>query len=75
MHLTLRRGAAVGMVAALALAASAQAAGARQPAGQRAAAGANVDWAQFGNTSDNTRYSTLTQITTSKVLTSTYTRT
>jgi PQQ-dependent dehydrogenase (methanol/ethanol family) len=67
MHLTLRRAAAVGMAAALALTASANAAGTRQVSGQRAAAGANMDWAQFGNTSDNTRYSTLTQITTANV--------
>jgi PQQ-dependent dehydrogenase (methanol/ethanol family) len=37
------------------------------PAAQAAASGASVDWPLFGNTSDNTRFSTLSQVNASNV--------
>ncbi|HVC83018.1 MAG TPA: PQQ-binding-like beta-propeller repeat protein [Chloroflexota bacterium] len=68
MRTTLWRGAAVGLVASLVLAGAAQA-GSPQTAASRtkAAAAGNVDWPLFGNTTNNTRYSPLTQITASNV--------
>src|SRR5258708_33619532 len=59
----LRRSAAVGLVASLLVAGAAQARVLGSTAQQdRAAASGNVDWPHFGNTSDNTRFSTLDQI-------------
>jgi alcohol dehydrogenase (cytochrome c) len=67
MHSIVRRGGALSVVAALLVAGSAGAGAIRQAAARSSAASGNVDWPGFGNTSDNTRYSTLTQINTGNV--------
>jgi glucose dehydrogenase len=64
----LTRGAAGAMVMSLVLAGAANASTLRQSANAKTtAAGVSVDWPKFGNTSDNTRFSTLTQIDSSNV--------
>jgi len=69
MNLMLRRSAYLGLVALLALSASLGASVARGASGQgkTAASAMNVDWPRFGNTTDNTRFSPLTQINTGNV--------
>src|SRR5579862_7080612 len=68
MRLALRHGVTLGTFASLLLAGSVSAAVQHGSAGQStAAAGANVDWPRFGNTTDNTRFSSLAQINTSNV--------
>jgi glucose dehydrogenase len=63
------RRAAIGAIAlSLLVSGAATASGSRQSAhGTSTAAGANVDWPQFGNTSDNTHFSPLAQINSSNV--------
>ncbi|HWE64480.1 MAG TPA: PQQ-binding-like beta-propeller repeat protein [Chloroflexota bacterium] len=68
MHSIVRRGVAVAVAASLLVAGSAGAGAIqRAAAGTSPAASGNVDWSSFGNTSDNTRYSSLTQINTGNV--------
>jgi PQQ-dependent dehydrogenase (methanol/ethanol family) len=69
MNLMLRRSAYLGVVALLALSATLAASVARGAGGQgkMAASALNVDWPRFGNTTDNWRFSPLTQINTSNV--------
>src|SRR5260370_30539057 len=67
MHSIVRRGVALGIAASLLLAGSAGAGAFQQAAARSTAATANLDWPGFGNTSDNTRYSPLTQINTGNV--------
>ncbi|MDB5075063.1 MAG: hypothetical protein JWO42_1242 [Chloroflexi bacterium] len=68
MRFTLR-GSAATILAAMLVASGASAAVSRQPAGaaSAAASGPNVDWSLLGNSYDNTRFSSLTQINTSNV--------
>jgi glucose dehydrogenase len=68
MHRTLTRGAGAVALTSLLIAGAANVAVSQHvAAATRAAAGANVDWPLFGNTSDNTRFSTLSQINASNV--------
>src|SRR5258708_2057268 len=69
MNLMLRRSAYLCVVALLALSASLGASVARGAGGQgkTAASALNVDWPRFGNTTNNTRFSPLTQINASNV--------
>src|SRR6185312_12259739 len=68
MSSILRQSVRAGAAAALVLAGTAGSSAFHQALAQhQAAAGANVDWPRFGNTTDNTRYSSLTQINTSNV--------
>ncbi|MDB5059010.1 MAG: putative pyrrolo-quinoline quinone, partial [Chloroflexi bacterium] len=67
MHPMVRRGVALGVIATLLIAGSAGAGAVRQAAARSTAASGAVDWPGFGNTSDNTRYSPLTQINTGNV--------
>ncbi|MDB5058202.1 MAG: putative pyrrolo-quinoline quinone [Chloroflexi bacterium] len=69
MGLILRRSAAVAVTAALILGGITGAGVTRQGAANAssASAGANANWPAFGNSTDNTRYSTLNQINTSNV--------
>jgi PQQ-dependent dehydrogenase (methanol/ethanol family) len=70
MQKTLWQCAALGAVTALVLAGSAGAQLTQSSTGTaHAAAAANADWPMYGNTSDNTHYSPLTQITPANVST------
>src|SRR5579885_1463533 len=63
MRSILRNGASVGAAIALVLGGSVTASRLDQVLAKgKATAAASVDWPRFGNTSDNTRYSTLSQI-------------
>lgn len=68
MHRTLKRGAYGAALASLLLTGAANMAVSQHAtAASSAAAAANVDWPRFGNNSDNTRFSTLSQINDSNV--------
>jgi alcohol dehydrogenase (cytochrome c) len=63
MRTIVRRGVAAGLATSMLVAGSAGAGMIRHAAAQsRTAAGGNVGWTDWGNTSDNTRYSSLSQI-------------
>ncbi|HEY8286297.1 MAG TPA: PQQ-binding-like beta-propeller repeat protein [Chloroflexota bacterium] len=68
MRLAFRLVASVAILASLLLGGSVRAAmNLATPASQVSQAGANMDWPLFGNTTDNTRFSTLSQINDSNV--------
>ncbi|MDB5058310.1 MAG: putative pyrrolo-quinoline quinone, partial [Chloroflexi bacterium] len=67
MHSIVRRGVALGVVASLLMSGSATVGAIKQAAARSTGASSNADWPVFGNTSDNTRYSSLTQINTKNV--------
>src|SRR5437868_13415751 len=70
MSSIVRRGSMATLVALLALAGSAHVTGSSIHSahhGRAAASAMNVDWPRFGNSTDNTRFSPLTQINTSNV--------
>src|SRR5260370_35576817 len=68
MRFTRRHGTTLGLLAALLLTGSVHAAAQHGPAGQsKTGAAANVDWPRFGNTADNTRFSSLAQVNDSNV--------